>query len=84
MHCPLRKRGETTPEVVFLYQQIKEVKNTFFRIVIPGSRNSNMTEHGMCLLIEDSLSVSIKRSYETQHTSLQHWKSETYRHLSEQ
>jgi hypothetical protein len=77
MHCPCRKRGETTSEVVFLYRQIKEVKNTFVRIVILGSRNSNMTEHGMCLLIEDPLSLSTKRSCETQHTSLQHWKSET-------
>lgn len=67
VHCPLRKRGETTSEVVFLYRQIKEVKNMFVRIVIPGSRNSNMTEHGMCLLTEDSLYVSTKRSYETQH-----------------
>jgi len=32
----------------------------------------------MCLLIEDSLFLSTKGSYETQHTSVQHWKSEAY------
>ena len=62
MHCPLRKRGERASGVVFLYRQIKEVKNTFVRIVILGSRNSNMTERGICLLIEDSLFMSTKRS----------------------
>jgi len=60
MSCPLRKRGETASGVVFLYRQIKELKNTFVRVVIPGSRNSNMTEHGVCLFIEDSLSLSDK------------------------